>query len=592
MTNPNHSPALVDLGGDNFDSQLTSGRLFRILFQFYWDVRGRYALVILLQMFRGVCLGFSVFFLHKAINAFLGGREGAYTLFLSTSTFSICQALAALSFSFSQEAERWFKKGVSILFFRWTLSNTLLLPADYFRSRSVGQFTYALQKSQTIVAAFVDAFTALVASAITVFSVVASVLLQISWYAALGLGLVGGMAFLISRRTSRLRKAAREEYKQDLMFLDQALAMFSNLKDLRNYGLQSHTLKQFESWCQMLATRSSEMVKLREGAGMLLGTSGIVMLALMAGVALWLGMDVGGVITCFVAFTMILDPMSKVVRTHMVVSPRVEKISALLRLCGQASELHQRGGRTILKSPIESLQLEDVSYCVNQAPILDQVSLTLRRGELVGLIGRSGAGKTTLSNLLLRLLDYTSGTICINGQDARELELNSFWRHCAYVSQVPCPFGETLEEQVRLVRPGSSNDEVVQALSSAGIDSALRFESLESCSLHETPQKLWNTRSLKQKVEWARLSLRNASLVVLDEPTSLVDPPSEQLLLANLRRHRNDRITVVISHRLSTLAVCDRLLVVEQGKLVADGPREEVLPQWLSCLEQEKEKAS
>lgn len=563
-----------------------------LLLRMSWPFRGRFLLTALLAAGRASCLALLVYSLDKTVQHVTPEalQQAPLHLLLAAAGVLACQLGAAVCQYFSDEAQRWFLAGVELATFRWAIDRLLLLPADYFRTRSLLKFVLHLDKLQLAVRAFLGMVTTAATRVLAIVGIVSTVLTRSPLYAVLGLSMLGLVSFLAWRRTSRLRQLAREELRTDLGFIDRTLAIFSNLHDLHGLGLRDQALSQFDEACSTWTARTLRMARIQSGGGAIISVIGIVLLAGVLGIALGMGGAAAGAITAFVAMTMLLEPLGELVRIHIAMQTKVAKLGDIFEFNeGRFNERRQHDGQIALAEPIISIRLENVAYELAGVPLLADVHLEARRGEIIGIIGRSGAGKTTLAHILLRLLDPTSGTYLINDKDSRHISLASFWSQTSAVTQIPVRLESTLAEEVAWVYPQAASQALEDALKEAGIDPQLRHEPLEELGQHR--EAVWHTRSLQQRVEWARVWLRPASLVVFDEPTSLCDPTLEQRFLQSLLRRRHGWITFLISHRPATLAVCDRLIVVECGRIVAQGPRKQILAQWMPTLESEGVKA-
>jgi len=195
---------------------------------------------------------------------------------------------------------------------------------------------------------------------------------------------------------------------------------------------------------------------------------------------------------------------------------------------------------------------------------LTSASFTLNEGEAVGILGPSGAGKTTLVQLMLGLLPPSSGQVLIGGTPLGELERSSWNRIACYVPQEPKLVTGTIADNVRFFRDGITDDDVMTALSAANfsLDPTRFTEGIDS-PLGSSGRQL--SGGHKQRLVIARALATNPSLLILDEPTSALDAESEEIIAETLRRLKGKVLTVVVSHRESTLEICDRRLVVDGG---------------------------
>jgi ABC-type multidrug transport system fused ATPase/permease subunit len=229
--------------------------------------------------------------------------------------------------------------------------------------------------------------------------------------------------------------------------------------------------------------------------------------------------------------------------------------------------------------PLESvhgLDLDHVGFSYDgKVPALVDVSASFRPGEIVGIVGPSGSGKSTLSQLILRLRQPTTGRVVVNGTDAREYTLASWYQHVSLVPQDPRLLHATVAENIAFLDARIDGPQVVAAAKAAGVHEVI--ESLDSG--YETmigPAFRDLSGGQIQRIGIARALARNAQVLVLDEPTSALDVHSEQVIQATLESLRGRVLTMIIAHRLSTLSICDRILVLQAGAVETIGTLAEV----------------
>jgi ATP-binding cassette subfamily C protein CydD len=219
-----------------------------------------------------------------------------------------------------------------------------------------------------------------------------------------------------------------------------------------------------------------------------------------------------------------------------------------------------------------TIDITDLSYTYPEKmkPALDHVTLSLPANTCTALVGRSGAGKSTLVNLLMRFMDATSGAISANGLPITALSPDT-WRECvALVSQRPYLFYGTVRDNIRLARPQANDNEVIQAATLAGV-TAFIDELPHGFDTQVGEQGMQLSAGQAQRVAIARAILKNAPILILDEPTSSLDPDSEALIRQSLTTLMRDRTVLVIAHRYNTIAQVDRVAVLEDGRLVEVG---------------------
>lgn len=212
---------------------------------------------------------------------------------------------------------------------------------------------------------------------------------------------------------------------------------------------------------------------------------------------------------------------------------------------------------------------------------LKDVSFKINAGENVGIIGKTGAGKTTLVDLILRTYNVPDGTMFIDGHDVNDVSIASLRRAAAYVPQDNFLFGDTIENNIAFALDSHAGDDVVRAATLAAVhDNIEQFTDGYSTVLGERGVTV--SGGQKQRISIARALMKNAQILILDDSVSAVDTDTERTILENLRREREGKTTILIAHRVSTVRGMDKIIFIEDGEILAVGTHDELLD---SCKE-------
>ena len=237
----------------------------------------------------------------------------------------------------------------------------------------------------------------------------------------------------------------------------------------------------------------------------------------------------------------------------------------VLSLLAEEPELKDVESAVDLKE-VSRIDVENVSFAYGEEQILSDVSLSVTKGEILGIHGRSGSGKSTLLKLLMRFYDPKSGSIKINGETLPNINTRSLRDNMAYITQQTYIFNETIEENIRLARRDATLEEIMEAAKKASIhDFILSLPEGYQTKMTELGGNLSDGE--KQRIGIARAFLHNAPVILLDEPTSNLDSLNEAMILKSLLNVKAEKLIILVSHRQSTMAICDQVIGIENGRM-------------------------
>jgi ABC-type multidrug transport system fused ATPase/permease subunit len=269
-----------------------------------------------------------------------------------------------------------------------------------------------------------------------------------------------------------------------------------------------------------------------------------------------------------------IQRLSQVYDTLQAATAGVNKIFALL---DEEPEIQESPGARPLAQPVRGeVTFDGVTFAYGETPVLQDVGLTIAPGQRVAIVGATGAGKSTMAKLLMRFYDPRQGRVLIDGQDLRDVRSEDLRRTLVMVPQEGFLFTGTIRDNILFGRPGASEEEMIAACRELGVHNFIQ-------SLPEGYDTLVSFRGSrlsggeKQLVSIARAFVADPPILVLDEATSALDPETEGMVETAIRRLLQGRTSIVIAHRLSTAETADRVLVLDHGRLVEDGPHAELV---------------
>ena len=237
----------------------------------------------------------------------------------------------------------------------------------------------------------------------------------------------------------------------------------------------------------------------------------------------------------------------------------------VLSLLAEEPELKDVESAVDLKE-VSRIDVENVNFAYGEEQILSDVSLSVKKGEILGIHGRSGSGKSTLLKLLMRFYDPKSGSIKINGETLPNINTRSLRDNMAYITQQTYIFNETIEENICLARRDATLEEIMEAAKKASIhDFILSLPEGYQTKMTELGGNLSDGE--KQRIGIARAFLHNAPIILLDEPTSNLDSLNEAMILKSLLNVKAEKLIILVSHRQSTMAICDQVIGIENGRM-------------------------
>ena len=360
------------------------------------------------------------------------------------------------------------------------------------------------------------------------------------------------------------------------------LESFSGIKIVRAFGLEPRELKKFQTFNEDYLKVMKKNVKYVEMTSPVLEVLGVASSAFI----LWYGgsqvlngeISQGTFLAFIVALFMMYTPIRilfKIMANIQTSLAGAERVFAILDL---PEEKVGKGQKELIGFQ-DKIEFKDVCfrYPSRAKMVLDNINLTVNKSEVIAIVGMSGAGKTTLVDLLFRFFEVTSGKILIDGEDIQNFNLSSLRSHLSLVTQETFLFNDTVLNNIAFGKEGDSNrEEILVAAKAAHVDNFVKnIDDGYETIIGERGVKL--SGGQKQRIAIARAILRNAPILILDEATSALDSESEKLVQNALHNLMEHRTSFVIAHRLSTIKNANRILVMNDGKIVESGNHESLL---------------
>lgn len=401
--------------------------------------------------------------------------------------------------------------------------------------------------------------------------------IQLSVFSVVYLPVVALLIGTIVKRLRRSAKEVQESFGELTSVLDESL---SGMKVIKGYNAESFFDRRFNdinrrfsdisrriAYRQQLASPMSEFLGIAAAAGLLI-FGGI----LVSGGKL----DAGGFLTYLAIFTQITRPMRSFTDAFSTINQGIAAGDRVLALLDTQTAVRNAPDAVRLEHFRDSIEFRDVRFAYEEREVIRGISFTVKKGQTVALVGPSGGGKSTISDLIPRFYDVTAGEIRIDGRDIRQYDLHSLREKMGIVAQDTVLFNDTIENNIRLGNAEATREEVMDA---ARVANAERFIAETPCGLDtnigDRGAKL--SGGQRQRLSIARAVLKNPEILILDEATSALDTESEKLVQEALNTLLVGRTSIVIAHRLSTIRNADKIIVIEQGRITEEGTHAELL---------------
>ncbi|HXK25834.1 MAG TPA: ABC transporter ATP-binding protein [Myxococcota bacterium] len=457
----------------------------------------------------------------------------------------------------------------------------LALPLRYHRDKQRGDLLAraigdAGRSQQAIELLFSDLLEAILMIAIGVLW-----LFWISMYLTLLMLIVGPLIIgVIAGYGTRIRRSARRRQVQSAEVTQRLVEILAGIKIIKAFRAERQEHHAFRSASRLLFRRSMRVVKARVQSRVFVdalnNASGVGVL--LFGIVLVLSgrLSVGDLAAFSFVSATLYRPLRTLARSWSKLQETHPSAVRFFEVLDTEVEIRDAPDAVEIGRLRDAIRFRHVTFSYGREPVLRDVEFEARAGEVVALVGRTGAGKTTLVDLLLRFYDPQEGAVEIDGVDLRRVRRDALLRQVAVVTQEPFLFDGTIAENIRYGRRDASDAEVLAAAKAAYVDEF-------ATSLpqgYDTEVGVGGTRlsgGQRQRITIARAILRDPAILILDEATSSLDSQSERILQQALEALLPGRTVFVIAHRLSTVRRADRILVLEHGLVSQSGTHEELL---------------
>ena len=401
---------------------------------------------------------------------------------------------------------------------------------------------------------------------------------QLSLFAVIFLPIVGIIIGGIVKRLRHPAKRGQERMGDLVSVLEESLSGMKIVKGYNAAGFIVDKFKRINADMSRLLISMARRQQLASPMSEFLGITAVAVILVFGGTLVSEGMVTGaGFIAFIAAFSQITRPLRSFIDQFANINQGVAAGERIFSLLDAESEIQDSPSARQFEGLKKSIELRDVRFSYDGSrEVIGGVSLTIRKGETIALVGSSGGGKSTLSELVPRFYDVTGGQVVIDGVPINEYTQESLRGKMSIVSQETVLFNDTIEGNILMGRPTASHDEVVAACKVANAHSFI-MESPEGYNTNIGDRGTKLSGGQRQRLSIARAVLKNPEILILDEATSALDTESEKLVQEALTNLLKGRTSIVIAHRLSTIYNADRIYVIDQGRIAEQGTHQELL---------------
>ncbi len=457
--------------------------------------------------------------------------------------------------------------------------NLQRVPVSFFGKVKTGYLISRITNDAENLSEFLTFLLPAVISGISTVILSISIMFFLDWtlalYALIVIPVLVGFTFILQPRVMRNYLATRKTIAAITGSMSENIGAFRATKA---YGVENYTEKRFSSLNTnnyKANMKAAFLSSIYGSAIRMIEAAGIAIVILAGALELSAGLISVGILVAFILYVQnFFEPVTQLSQLYTSYQSAMVGIARIYAIIDSDDEIYNLK----TQSPDHfknSIQFRDVSFKYDTDYALKNINITIAKGEKIGIVGHTGAGKTTFSNLLLGFYEPTEGDIIVDGDNLRELNLVRYRNLIAPVLQDIFIFRGSVYENIQFSKPEISKDETSRLAKEYGLDAI--FDSLPEgidTQVGELGSNL--SEGQKQAVSLMRAYVRNPEILLMDEPTSQIDPFSEAVIMKSLRLYVRDKTLVLITHRFSLISLVDRITVIHGGEIVEEGAFEEL----------------
>ncbi|MGP4805450.1 ABC transporter ATP-binding protein [Agrobacterium cavarae] len=381
--------------------------------------------------------------------------------------------------------------------------------------------------------------------------------------------------------TKQVRKIMEQELASLGMIIQNVQETVIGIKVVKAFNLESYMRRRMDKYIGDVEKRANSIARLEAASSPVMETlSGFAIAGVVAISGVWVlqeGNTPGELMSFITALLLAYEPAKRLARMRVSLESGIIGVRMMYELLDHPIDLAESADAVELPAGPGKVEFQNVTFSyVKGHQLFNDLNVSFPAGKTTALVGASGGGKSSIINLIMRLYDPDDGAVLVDGTDIKSVKFSSLRSRMAYVGQDTFLFSATVKSNIGLGREGSTDEEIIQAAKAANAhDFIMRLPLGYETHVGENGANL--SGGQKQRLAIARAMLKDAQILILDEATSALDSESELLIREALRRLSRDKTTIMIAHRLSSIAAADNIIVMEHGKVIEQGSQSELL---------------
>ncbi len=449
------------------------------------------------------------------------------------------------------------------------------MPLGFFDKASTGVLMSRITSDvKEIQMAVTRAVSGMIKDTVTIFALIFVVFYQNWRLATIAVAVLPLAFYPLVRFGRRLRKLAKKR-QETVGNLHVVLhESFTGVRIVKAFTMEDHERRRFAEQNQNVLNYQLKALRIDALSSPLMefiGAIGISAIIGYGGLQVIKGASTPGTFFSFLgALLMLYKPVKSLNKLNNTLQKGIASMIRVHEILDQKSNIQDRPDAIVLEHARGSVEFRNVTFAYDEVPVLKNINLQVRPGEIVALVGSSGGGKTTLVNLIPRFYDVTEGAVLVDGIDVRRLQLRSLRKQIAMVTQHSFLFNDTIRNNIAYGDPTKDEEAIIAAAKAAYAYDFIQ-ELPHGFDTVVGEQGVMLSGGQRQRICIARALLKDAPILILDEATSALDSEAELEVQRALENLMQGRTTFVIAHRLSTVQIADRILVISDGQIVEEG---------------------